>query len=164
MKKLIGIFPLLLFCLTSCTPSHDSMAKLNSQWSCDYVSFKVNKKWDFREGDGSANRAYGYWSWEDNDGKNFIRFTAWKFDLYSKMNDYEAQNYYESNKEPDDMKSESTFVVNNQAYVVVSKAPTSNTKKIYFYADKLHGCFEYAYYDEHIVKDIIKDMKFKSIS
>lgn len=154
---------LLLILLTSCTPSHDSMKKLNKKYECEYLSFKVNKNWELSEGNGAADSAYAYWSWDDTEGHNYIRFTAYKFDLYDKLSDYQAQDYYEKHKNPEDMKFESSFVVNNQAYIVISKPLDGNDKKILFYADKLHGSFEYAYYDETIVKDIIKSLSFKEI-
>ena len=165
MKKhsLICLSLASIICLTSCTPSHDSMSKLNSKWECEYVSFNINKKWNFSEGSGYADSAYGSWSWSDNDGANFINFSIYKFDLYTKLSDTQAESYYSQNKKPDEMDVESSFVVNNQAYIVVSKPQNSNTKKILFYADKLKGSFEYAYYDESIVKNIIKSMTFKEI-
>lgn len=166
MKKqsLLTLFMISVLCFTSCTPSHDSMAKLNSTWDCDYVSFSINKKWDFSEGTGLADSAYGVWSWTDNDGANYIRFSIYKFDLYQKLSNYEAESYYRQNKEPEEMDVESTFVINNQAYIIISKPQNSNEKKILFYADKLQGSFEYAYYDESIVKNMIKSMSFKAIN
>ena len=165
MKKMLSICTSLVFLalLVACTPSHDSMKKLNTKWECDYLSFDINKKWELTEGSGMANSAYGSWSWDDTEGHNYIRFSAFKFDLYKKLSDYEARDYYDKNKKPEDMKSESSFVVNNQAYVVVSKDLEGDTKKIMFYSDKLQGYFEYAYYDESIVKDIIKTISFKDI-
>lgn len=164
MKRL-SIFTslVLLASLTSCTPSHDSMKKLNAKWECDYLSFNINKKWELSEGNGMADSAYGCWTWDDTEGHNYIRFTAYKFDLYKKLSNYQARDYYDNNKEPEDMKSESSFVVNNQAYIVVSKSPDGDNKKIIFYADKLKGCFEYAYYDETIVKEIVNSISFKEI-
>ena len=163
MKKTISAILLFIIFISfcSCTPSRESMKKLNKKWECDYLSFNVNSKWDLNEGDGSANQAFGLWTWADSEGQNYIRFTVYYSDLYKKLSDYETRSYYNSHKNTDDMKSESSFVINNQAYIVISKPKNSDTNKIIFFADKLYGSFEYAYYDESIVKEIVKSISFK---
>ena len=163
MRTLVSCFLITVICFCSCTPHHNSMSKLNYDWECDYVKFKVNKNWDFSEGSGYADSAYGLWSWKDNEGYNSIEFDVYYSFLYKKKDKFEAESYYNKNKNPEDMNVESSFVSNNQAYIVISKPKDSNYKIIKFYSDNLIGSFKYAYYDETIVKNIIASMTFKSI-
>lgn len=165
MKKkfaLIIVFLVSLCFLTSCTPSHNSMSRLNSSWECEYLKLKTSKRW--AQSDGSVNStAYASWWWDDKDGKNQIKLTVRNFSFCEKLDRDEAEAEYNRSKKADDMHVEKKFVSNGQAYLIIAKPLNGNTKKIIFYADKLEGEFEFTYYDESIVKKMIDSITFYDI-